>query len=104
MNSLPWVKIYDDGAWDDSIVGNREGLLALKQAIDDALDNKCAEVADRFKSDFGVVAFTDQDWEQTEPTEVKGIWGVIIPFVLFLWAVVLPLFAIYKLVFEWIGI
>ncbi len=97
MNSQPWVKIYDDEAWDDSIVGNREGLLALKQAIDDALVNECVEVADRFKSDFGVVAFTDQDWEQTE---VKGIWGVVIPFILFLWAVVLPLFAIYKLAFE----
>ena len=100
MNNQPWVKIYDDEAWDDSIVGNREGLLALKQAIDDALENECVEVADRFQSDFGVVAFSDQDWEQTEPQEVKGTWGVIVPFILFIWAVVLPLFAIYKLAFE----
>ncbi|AZZ98880.1 hypothetical protein [Pseudoalteromonas sp. R3] len=100
MNNQPWVKIYDDEAWDDAIVGNREGLLALKHAIDDALETECVEVADRFKSDFGVVAFTEQNWEQTEPTEVKGIWGFIVPFVVFLWGVVLPLYAIYKLAFE----
>ncbi|TMP30762.1 hypothetical protein [Pseudoalteromonas rubra] len=100
MNNQPWVKIYDDEAWDDAIVGNREGLLALKQAIDDALETECVEVADRFKSDFGVVAFTEQNWEQTEPTEVEGIWGFIVPFIVFLWGVVLPLYAIYKLAFE----
>ena len=100
MNNQPWVKIYDDEAWDDAIVGNREGLLALKQAIDDALESECVEVADRFKSDFGVVAFTEQDWEKTEPTEVKGTWGFIVPCVLFMWTVVLPIYAIYKLAFE----
>lgn len=99
MNSQPWVKIYDEG-WDDSIVGNKEGLLALKQAIDDAIENECVEVANRFQSDFGVVALSDQGWEQTESQEVKGPWNVIVPFVLFIWAVVLPLYAIYKLVFE----
>ncbi|WKE65512.1 hypothetical protein PVT67_17875 [Gallaecimonas kandeliae] len=96
LPNKPWVKIYDD-AWDDSIVGNREGLLALKQVIDDALENECVEVKGRFESDFGLVALKNADWEQIDPQEVKGVMRFIAPAFLFAWCVVLPIYALWAL-------
>jgi hypothetical protein len=97
VNNQPWVKIYDE-AWDDSIVGNREGLLALKNTIDEALKNECIEIKDKFKSDFGVVALSQLDWDSSDVESNEGIWGYLIGFILFVWMVALPIYAIYKLV------
>ncbi|GLX76715.1 hypothetical protein tinsulaeT_00550 [Thalassotalea insulae] len=98
MKSHPWVKIYDE-TQEDCILGNREGLQALKFAIDEALESKCVEIKDQFQSDFGHIALSEQPWDESEIENKEGIWGIVIPFILFIWMVALPIFGIYKLVF-----
>lgn len=95
-DKTPWVKICDD-AWDDAIVGNREGLQALKAAIDEALSTGCAEVAGRFESDFGLVALDNSDWPAAKTRAVSNRWGYLLLPALFIWAVVLPLLGLWKI-------
>ncbi|WP_115718961.1 hypothetical protein [Gallaecimonas mangrovi] len=95
MSDKPWVKIYDDN-WDDAIVGNKAGLLALKQAIDDAIANgDCVETKGRFEGDFGLVAHSQHAVESTIQPAGRGLFGLAIMALLFFWGLVLPCYGVW---------
>ncbi|XPF94881.1 hypothetical protein ACM9HF_02395 [Colwellia sp. RE-S-Sl-9] len=99
MNEKPWVKINSE-TYVDCVVGNEAGLIALKGAIDQALNEKNSNVDEFFKADFNSVVLTDDKWDETEATEVPWWQALIFQMSLGLWLVLLPIYALYKLIIE----
>ncbi|MGJ8694521.1 MAG: hypothetical protein ACSHW0_18835 [Thalassotalea sp.] len=99
MNEKPWVKINSE-TYVDCIVGNKAGLNALKSSIDQALIEENSKVEALLKADFNSVVLTDDKWDETESTEAP--WWQVLSFkaLLGLWLVLLPAYALYKLVIE----
>lgn len=96
MNQNGWVKIFSE-TYDDQIVGNRDGLESLRDAIDATLLNKNSDMSEFCKSDFSSVVITDEEWSKTEAEEVPQWQNYIFQFVLAVWVVILPLVGIVSL-------
>ena len=90
MQNEAWVRIYSD-VYDDNIVGNKEGLLQLRIAIDSAIQTGNATCTD-IKTDFESIICSADTWEDEENLEGSdSILGLSPAFFLFLWGVLLPL-------------
>ncbi len=85
-----WIKIYSE-RYEDSIAGNKEGLLLLKESIDQALKNKSSKV--EYKSDFISVICAEEDWENEE-VESSYLANLAIATVFFIWLLFLPILGI----------
>ena len=99
MNEKPWVKINSE-TYVDCVVGNEAGLIALKFSIDQALNDKSSNVAELLKADFNSVVLTDDNWDETEATEVPWWQALIFKALFGVWIVLLPTYALYKLIIE----
>jgi hypothetical protein len=91
------VKTASD-VYEDCIVGNRDGLVLLKESIDLAIAENSASPS--YKSDFISVVCTEQPWDETEEATLPkwqewGFRSVVLP-----WLGVLPLLGI-GLIFSW---
>ncbi len=96
MKNKPWLEIYNE-SYQDCIVGNHEGLVELKKAVDKALDAGNYKLPESLDSDFLSICVTEiKPHEEVVPKSDKLI-GLAIMSGLFIWGLVLPIFAIYKL-------
>jgi len=98
MSDKPWVKINSE-TYIDCIVGNEAGLLALKSSIDEALEQNNSKVEHLLDADFHSIVLTTDELYEAESTE--GPWWQIAIFkiVLCLWLILLPIYALYRLLF-----
>ncbi|MBB3166957.1 hypothetical protein [Simiduia aestuariiviva] len=96
-NNEPWVKTASD-AYEDCIVGNRDGLISLKASIDEAISEKSASPT--YKSDFISVVCTEDDWDTAEDSNLPKWQEFLFKTGVFIWLGLLPLLGI-GLVISW---
>ncbi|WKE64050.1 hypothetical protein PVT67_10090 [Gallaecimonas kandeliae] len=87
-NNEPWVKTASE-RYEDCIVGNRDGLLALKSSIDKAIAQQSDSPT--FKSDFLTIVCTDDPWEKSEGPSLPKWQEITFNLVLFVWLLLLPI-------------
>ncbi len=93
----PWVKINSE-TYLDCIVGNRSGLLALKDVVENAIENKGCDTEGNVKADFKVVVCSEERWNETEAKEIPKWQEWVFQLALLFWVVLLPALGIWKLV------
>lgn len=97
MSEKPWIKIYNE-VDTDCILGNEEGLITLRNAIDYTLENRIYAVDDNFQADFKSIILVNKNWQESKP-ETFASWKTTLLFVALTgWAVVLPIYAIWTLI------
>ncbi|TGE85783.1 hypothetical protein C7Y70_00765 [Pseudoalteromonas sp. KS88] len=97
MSEQPWIKIYNE-VNSDCILGNKEGLLTLRNAIDFTLDNRIYSVDENFQADFNSIILVDKNWQEPKP-EKFSYWQTGILFTLLtIWAILLPIYALWTLI------
>jgi len=99
MHDKPWLKINSE-TYIDCIVGNKAGLIALKESIDQALEKNNSKIEEFADADFESVVLTDEQSYEAESIEPK--WWKLIPFKIIVgsWLILLPVYGLYKLFIE----
>ncbi|MGI1679845.1 MAG: hypothetical protein K6L75_13975 [Cellvibrionaceae bacterium] len=90
MKNKGWIKIFSE-TYDDCIVGDADGLISLKESIDQALLNESSDISNHCKADFTKIVLTKEKWHETEAVEVPKWQGYIFQFMLAVWVVLLPI-------------
>ncbi|RRJ98974.1 hypothetical protein Ga0100231_000860 [Opitutaceae bacterium TAV4] len=70
----PWLCNDNREEYEDCIAGNKEGLNALRNAIDEALEKGESRMSLHFSSFAGVVR-VEGDPRETEPIQKNTFWG-----------------------------
>ncbi|MBE0368415.1 hypothetical protein [Pseudoalteromonas aurantia] len=95
---VPWVKTASE-TYEDCIVGNREGLLQLKDAIDKAIQED--SVSPEFKSDFISVVCTKEEWDCTEASNIPAWQELLFKVLCVGWLLILPIIGIFTVI-KWL--
>lgn len=93
-----WVKTGSD-TYEDCLVGNKDGLLQLKDAIDEAIREDSASPV--FKSDFMSVVCTKEGWDSAEESKLPAWQELFFKVVCLGWLVVLPILGVVAIV-KWL--
>jgi hypothetical protein len=96
MENKPWLEIYNE-SYQDCIVGNHEGLVELKKAIDKALVQGNYRLPESLDSDFISIRATEIKPHEEEVPKSDKLIGLAVMSGLFIWGLALPIFAIYQL-------
>ena len=90
-----WIRVYDD-RYEDCIVGNKAGLEALSEAIENTLRTSVdSELADFTDSDVSIIHCTEGFDSLQEDSESASLPLQLLGVILFLWITIFPMLGIY---------
>jgi len=83
-----WVRT-SSYIYEDSIVGDREGLLLLKKSIDEAIQQKSS--LPTFNADFKSIICAEEKWTASEESELPKWQTFVFALIVALWLALLPI-------------
>ena len=95
--ALPWLRAYSE-TYEDCVAGNREGLTALRESIDEAIAGREGpQLDERFNSDLSSVVLVAEDRppNQFNDRSTSKVTCALLSFASVIWLIVLPVFGIY---------